>query len=75
MKEVFLYMCEECGMCMFGNSDKGNVSYNNYCAGCKQASFFKKIVLRPAYDMFANFQGTKFVTYVIEEKVEEKKNG
>jgi hypothetical protein len=63
MKEVFLYMCEECGMCMFESRDKGTASYNNYCAGCKQASFFQKIVI---------VQGSFMV---LENKVEEKKNG
>jgi len=60
MKEVFLYMCEECGMCMFESSDKGTASYSNYCAGCKQASFFKKVAVKHKYDMFCNYQGSCF---------------
>jgi len=59
MKEVYLYMCEECGMCMFENSDKGMASYSTYCVGCKQGSFFKKVVtqnyLGPFGDIVSRF--------------------
>lgn len=70
MKEIHLYMCEDCGMSIFNAIDRGRASYNNYCAGCKQGSFFKKVMIKSAYDMFGNFQGNKFVTDVIEEKKE-----
>jgi hypothetical protein len=43
MKEVFLYLCEECGTCISNIVDRGNILYNSYCSGCRQGSFFKKI--------------------------------
>jgi hypothetical protein len=44
--EIFMYMCEDCGTCMFDKQDRGKSSYANYCAGCKQGSFFKKVVVK-----------------------------
>lgn len=72
MEEVFLYMCEECGTCVFNGIDRGKASYNNYCVGCKQGSFFKKVVTKNKYDMFCNYQGTCFV---VEENIDDKEKG
>ena len=63
--EVFLYMCEDCGTCICKSKDYQSSSYNNYCAGCKQGSFFKKVVVRQTFD--------EYYTFVLEEKRNDSK--
>jgi len=63
--EVFLYMCEDCGTCICKSKDYQSSSYNNYCAGCKQGSFFKKVVIRQTFD--------EYYTFVLEEKRNDSK--
>ena len=63
--EIFMYMCEDCGTCMFDKQDRGKSSYANYCAGCKQGSFFKKVVVRQTFD--------EYYTFVLEEKRNDSK--
>ena len=71
MKEVYLYMCEECGMCMFDNNDKGNVSYSSYCAGCKRASFFKKVIITTEFNLKPYRNETRSV-FAVKEKEEKQ---
>jgi len=63
--EVFLYMCEDCGTCICKSKDYQSSSYNNYCAVCKQGSFFKKVVIRQTFD--------EYYTFVLEEKRNDSK--
>jgi len=63
--EVFLYMCEDCGTCIFKNKDYQSSTYNSYCAGCKQGSFFKKVVIRKTFG--------EYYTFVLEEKRNDSK--
>ena len=67
--EIFLYMCEVCGACMFDKQDRGSVSYANYCVGCKQGSFFKKVVIRHTFDEYY----TQIYQFVLEEKKDDSK--
>lgn len=64
--EVFLYMCEDCGTCIFKNKDYQSSTYNSYCAGCKQGSFFKKVVIRKTFG--------EYYTFVLEEKKDDAKD-
>ena len=63
--EVFLYMCEDCGTCICKSKDYQSSSYNNYCAGCKQGSFFKKVVIRKT--------SGEYYAFVLEEKRNDSK--
>ena len=67
--EIFLYMCEVCGACMFDKQDRGSVSYANYCVGCKQGSFFKKVVVR--HSIFLG-EEQKYM-FTLEEKKDDSK--
>lgn len=63
--EVYLYKCEHCGAAMFSHCNNGNIYYVVCCSGCKLGSFFEKVEIKAACDMFGVFQGYRFA---IEEK-------
>jgi hypothetical protein len=69
MKEIYLYGCEECGVVISLEQDKGAVFYVVSCSGCNgNGRFYEKIVVKNKYDMWCNYVGTCFVVGAIEEK-------
>jgi hypothetical protein len=55
MKEIYLYGCEECGIVISLEQDKGAVFYVVSCSGCKDnGRFYEKIVVKNKYDMLWN---------------------
>lgn len=65
--EVYLYKCEVCGVAMFSNRDHGRVFYNDCCGICKIWTYYEKVMMKPAFDMFLNFQGNRFYVPTAEE--------
>jgi hypothetical protein len=68
--EVFLYGCEGCNNVIYELRDRGDSYYVDQCPACKDWSDYRKIVIKPAYDMLGNFQGNRFA--VEEEKDDSK---
>lgn len=74
MKEVYLYGCEDCGVVIAIESNKGNVFYVAMCVGCNNSGkFYERITIKPAYDMLLNCTGNRFV--VEERSCDNKEKG
>lgn len=64
MKEVYLYGCENCGVVIAIEVNKGNVFFVSTCSGCRgEGRFYERITIKQSFndDMFGNIEGNRFV--------------